>query len=263
VAVAKIVLGMLVILLIVAAVVIYRLARRIERARTALDAKKAAYQQSLREGGGDAEIEFVVTEIDRTLANGSDDDGDDDARARRAERLQELKTVLLRSRAARPTPFDAAGACADVVEAWRRQVPDEEITFEPPAAGKAEVVGDPDLFRWALREMFSNVVAHGGAWDRIAVELGSEDGVALLSFSDDGEGPDLTTTSRLYGAFTPRRESGGPGLGLYAIRAIVERMGGSIEASPGDDGGLRHRLRLPLKRSAPTVEPETKAASRA
>jgi signal transduction histidine kinase len=243
----KLLLGILVVLLLAAAVAIVVLARRIERARGALDARKAAFQKKLKEDGEEAELEYIVMEIDRALDEKFD--GDEAAGARRADRLRELKTVLLKNRGVKPAPFDAAGACADVVEAWRRQVPDEEIGFRRPAGGATEVVGDPDLFRWSLRELFSNVVAHGGEWSRISVELEADNGAALLSFTDDGEGPDLTTTSRLYGPFTPRLESEGPGLGLFAVRAIVEGMGGSIQASPGDDGGLRHGIRLPLRHS--------------
>jgi two-component system sensor histidine kinase QseC len=251
----KILLGILAVLLVIAAVVIVRLARRIERARRALDAKKAAYQKQLREEGSDAEMDYIAEEIDRALR-------DDATSTDRAERLLELKTVLQKNRAAEIAPFDAAGACADVVEAWRRQAPDEEIFFCSPAGGSAEVAGDPDLFRWAIRELFSNVMAHGGVWSRIAVDLKPGDGVTVLSFTDDGEGPDLTTTSRLYGAFTPRIESEGPGLGLFAVRAIVERMGGSIHASPGDDGGLRHTVRLPAGQPSRPQSRPAEAASR-
>jgi len=254
----KFLLGILVVLLLAATVAIFILARRIERARTALDAKKAAVQNRLREHGGDAELEYVVMEIDRALegVNGGD-------QAASADRLRELKTVILKNHAARPTPFDAAGACDDVVEAWRRQVPHEEIVFSRSVDGPIEISGDPDLFRWSLRELFSNVVAHGGPWSRIAVELGSEDGSAFLSFTDDGEGPDLTMISRLYGPFTPRIESEGPGLGLFAVRAIVEKMGGSVKASPGDGGGLRHTVRLPLNPSDRARNRPAEATSRA
>ena len=254
----KFLLGILFVLLLAATVAIFVLARRIERARRALDAKKAAVQKRLQERGGEAELEYVVMEIDRAL---EDVNGGDEAAS--ADRLHELKTVLVKNDSAQPTPFDAAGACADVVEAWRRQVPDEEIVFNRSVEGATEVAGDPDLFRWSLRELFSNVVAHGGPWSRIAVELGSEDGAALLSFTDDGEGPDLTMISRLYGAFTPRIESEGPGLGLFAVRAIVERMGGSIKASPGDEGGLRHTVRLPLNPSERAQNRPAEATSQA
>jgi signal transduction histidine kinase len=251
----KILTGILLLLLVVAAVVIYRLARRIDGARRALDAKKAAYQKQLKEGGADAEMDYIVEEIDRAIR-------DEGTSPERAERLQEIKTVLGRNRKPATSPFDAAAACADVIDAWRRQVPDEEITFDAPAGRPADVEGDPDLFRWALRELFSNVVAHGGTWSRIAVDLEHGDGITILSFVDDGEGPDLMTTSRFYGAFTPRIESEGPGLGLFAVRAIVERMGGSIQASPGGDGGLRHTIRLPLTRSSLSESTVAESASR-
>jgi signal transduction histidine kinase len=240
----KLLLVILLVLLLAASVVIFRLARRIEWARKALAAKKAVKQDRLRQGGLTAELDYIVEQIDRELAGESD--VDEPASASRTERLRELKTVLVRNHESEPTAFDAAGATADVVEAWRRQAPDGEIAFSLPSRQATEVAGDPDLFRWSLRELFSNVLAHGGAWSRIAVGLDCADGAAVLSFTDDGEGPDLTTTSRLYGSFTPRIESEGPGLGLFAVRSIVEKMGGSIKASPGDDGGLSHTVRLPL-----------------
>ena len=70
-----------------------------------------------------------------------------------------------------------------------------------------------------------------------------------LRFEDDGSGPDIASASRLYGAFTPRKGSDGPGLGLFAVHRIVRRLGGTMDPGVSDTGGLLHDIEIPAARS--------------
>lgn len=244
----KIVLGIVLFLAVAGYLTFRRFSGRLDRIRKAEDARKAAVQKRLIEGGMNAELDYIVAQLDREIESLSPGAGT--PAERRAERIRELRAVLLRNRDHEPAPFDVADAVAKEIASWRSQNLDgtiEHVALE----GALEIRGSEELFRWAVGELISNTLAHGEGWSRIVVRLerGAE-GEVVLSLGDDGDGPDVMEVSRLYGSFTPRIDSAGPGLGLFAVRSIVERMRGSISASPGERGGLTHTVRLPLRAQA-------------
>ena len=240
----KVFLGILAVVAVLGIVGFVRISRRFDRIRKSEDTRKAERQRQLVEGGLNAELDYIVNQLDRELEQG--ESRPDAVDADHARRLRELREVLLDNRDRVPQPFDAAAAVAEEISACRALDLEGILEFVPPTADASRVVGTPVLFRWAVRELVSNTLAHAGAWSRIEIRLEPDDSEGtVLSVADDGEGPDLMAVSRLYGPFTPRIDSSGPGLGLFAVRSIVESMGGSIHASPGSDGGLTHTLQLP------------------
>jgi len=244
----EILLGVALVLAVAGYVLFRRFSGRLNRIRKAEDARKAAFQKKLIEGGMNAELDYIVAQLDREIA--SLPPGADTPAERRAERIREMRAVLLRNRDHEPAAFDVVDAVAKEIASWRSQNLDGTIEHVAPE-GPLEIRGSEELFRWAVGELISNTLAHGQGWSRIVVRLerGDNDDV-VLSFSDDGDGPDIMEVSRLYGSFTPRIDSPGPGLGLFAVRSIVERMRGSISASPGARGGLTHTVRLPRRAQA-------------
>eukprot|EP00903_Cladosiphon_okamuranus_P002115 g2113.t1 len=68
----------------------------------------------------------------------------------------------------------------------------------------------------------------------------------VLEIVDNGEGFEDKDMSRLTEPFyTTRRDSGGTGLGLSVVNAILERYGTQIEAAPSPDGAL-FRIAFPF-----------------
>jgi anti-sigma regulatory factor (Ser/Thr protein kinase) len=244
-AAVKIVLGFALLAAVAGYLAFRRFSRRLDRIRRSEDARKAAFQKRLIEGGLNAELDYIVAQLDREIEEHAPR-GAAPAEPR-AERIRELRAVLLKNRDHEPVPFDVETAVAKEIASWTSQ--NIHGTIEHVPLGESfDVRGSEELFRWAVGELISNTLAHGAGWSRIVLRLerGADDEI-VLSFSDDGDGPDVMEVARLYGAFTPRVDSAGPGLGLFAIRSIVERMRGSISASPGEGGGLTHTIRLPRR----------------
>lgn len=202
-----------------------------------------------------AELEYVQLEIDRSLTGGQNGDGPPDLA--RADRLQELRSVLARSRDLRPVPVPLATVVAGAVDWFRDRLgPGREVTFSaPPGDERPLAMGDRELLDWAVREVLSNVAAHGGTWSRIEVEVSANEGDTRVEIRDDGTGLDPTVASRLYGAFTARAGSPGPGAGLFAVRDIVGRCGGAIEMHRAANGGLVQSIVLPAVRTAARTGP--------
>ncbi len=114
-----------------------------------------------------------------------------------------------------------------------------------------EVLGDIDRLQQVVANLVDNatrIVSPGG---RVDVAVGTDGGWATLSVTDDGPGipeEDLPHLfDRFYRADTSRtRTSGGAGLGLAIVRAIVTAHAGTIEAENLAAGGSRFTVRIPL-----------------
>jgi signal transduction histidine kinase len=138
------------------------------------------------------------------------------------------------------TAFGAAADAKGVSLNW--QIPADL----PP------VMADPARLTQVLHNLLDNALRHTPAGGSIALRAGCDDGDVWLAVQDSGEGispQDLPHVfDRFYRADLARsRATGGAGLGLAIVRAIVEAHGGGVSAaSPGEPGqGSTFTLRLP------------------
>lgn len=110
------------------------------------------------------------------------------------------------------------------------------------APGANRATGDATLLSRALAVLLDNAVKHGGAKQRVAVEV--QPGALCISVEDDGRGFDPADLSTLFEPFVRGRgaepdERRGVGLGLYLVRRIAEAHGGAPFAHNREQGGAR------------------------
>ena len=114
-----------------------------------------------------------------------------------------------------------------------------------------------------LTQVFVNLLANANKFapPRSLVRVGGavDGGRIALWVEDEGPGLPDASAAPLFDRFVRRAgdgdepETGGMGLGLWIVRSIVERHGGTVEAVPGQAGrGTRMRVVLPVER--PTQE---------
>lgn len=164
----------------------------------------------------------------------------------------------------RPVALDPAPL---VREAWRlvRPTGPAAATVELHVGALPEVTADAALLRAAFVELLGNAVKFGRGREKLIVSVDGrreEDGTVLLRVADDGAGFDPRWTGKLFRVFErlhSRDEFPGAGLGLAAVRRIVERHGGRVwaESPPGE--GARFHLVLP---PGPEAETEREDATR-
>jgi len=145
-------------------------------------------------------------------------------------------------------PVDLAQLVGEAVDAARVVEPDRsiEVSVEP-----ATVTGDEARLRQVLDNLFANARSHTPPGTPVSVDLQRVDGHARLSIADHGPGlsEDQATRvfERFYRADTSRsRASGGVGLGLSIVAAVIEAHGGTAEVAPTPGGGATFVITLPL-----------------
>jgi two-component system sensor histidine kinase BaeS len=145
-----------------------------------------------------------------------------------------------------------------------RELTTRSITFVSEIAPGAEIAyGDPDRLEQTLQNLAANALRHTPDGGEIALSADMVDDKLRLRVRDSGPGihPDHLPLifDRFYKADAARKASGGSGLGLSIVKAIVEKHGGSISAH--NEGGAVFEIVLPRADSA--VSSEDDAGERA
>jgi two-component system OmpR family sensor kinase len=242
---------------------------RIQEAFAARQATETALRQSegrLRRFVADASHELrtpvaAVSAYAELFERGAHDRPEDLARvmsgirgetARMGHLVEDL-LLLARLDESRPidqAPVDLAAVAAEAVEAARAVGP--QWTLEFHADGPVVVSGDRIGLRQVFDNLLANVRAHTPPGTTATVTITSHDGQAVCRVADNGPGITADNANRLFERFfradpSRSRASGGAGLGLSIVAAIVASHGGRVEAAPGEAGGATFTISLPLQ----------------
>lgn len=145
-------------------------------------------------------------------------------------------------------PVELVAISADAVHAAEAMA--SEWPVELVATESVEVVGDETRLRQVVDNLLSNVRAHTPAGTRSTLRVYREAGDAVVELADHGPGLGDEGRRRVFERFfredpSRTRASGGAGLGLAIVQAIVQAHGGSVEAYETPGGGATFKVRLP------------------
>lgn len=146
-------------------------------------------------------------------------------------------------------PVELRALVGELVDDLREQLAGSpmRVTLEG-----ADAVANADPMR--AQQIFSNLLdnarKHGGSRGAIVVEVGSDDGDAVVRISDQGEGIPPNEIDRIFNRFYRVDKSRsqavpGVGLGLAITKHLVLLHGGSIRAFNREGGGATFEVRLP------------------
>lgn len=175
-----------------------------------------------------------------------------ESEAKRMSVLVEDLLLLARLDEHRPLqtlPTDLSAVAHDAVTDARAVEPGRPIALAAPTP--VMVRGDAARLRQVVDNLLRNVRVHTPAGTPATVAVTVVDGSARLSVTDSGPGIDPQHLGHVFDRFWRRdhsrtRATGGAGLGLAIVAALVEAHGGTVTADNTPTGGARFTVVLPL-----------------
>ena len=163
--------------------------------------------------------------------------------SRNATRLQRLTSDILdvtriesRSLGLSLERFDLNKVISDVVDDYRNEIEKSNSDVEFLHDGQNEIIqveGDKNRLTQVISNLLSNAVKFTKEGE-ITIKAEIEDGKALVTVKDTGQGIDPEIMPRLFTKFAAKSETG-TGLGLFISKSIVEAHGGKIWAKNNVD----------------------------
>jgi two-component system OmpR family sensor kinase len=133
------------------------------------------------------------------------------------------------------------------VTALAASAPDRPVSVR--TTDPVVVSGDEHRLRQVVDNLVVNAVTHTPAGTAVEVGVATDGPIAVLTVHDDGPGVDPADAARIFQPFyrsdpSRARASGGAGLGLAIVAAIVEAHGGTVGVDSGP--GATFEVRIPL-----------------
>jgi two-component system, OmpR family, sensor kinase len=246
-------------------------------------AERAATEEKLRRFLADAshELRTPLTSIRgyaEVFHRGAKDDPEDlDTAMRRIEEESKRMGVMVdellllarlgEGRDPEREPVDLARVVTDAVGDARAAGPGREISLDAPA--ELVVTGDENQLRQVVANLLGNARKHTPPDCPVHVRLRCDDGSAgeaavtgsgdrpagpgsaVLEVTDEGPGLTPEVAAKVFEPFyradkSRARQSGGAGLGLAIVAAIVEAHGGTVTLDTAPGAGATFSVRLPL-----------------
>jgi two-component system OmpR family sensor kinase len=183
----------------------------------------------------------------------------EDAAARMGLLVEDLLLLarLDQQRALERRPVDLVAIATDAVHDARAVDPQRRIDVEvlDTSSHALVVLGDDARLRQVAGNLVGNALTHTPAGTPVTVRVGAvaEDGRrwAVLEVADTGPGLTPEQAERVFERFyradsSRARTTGGSGLGLSIVNALVAAHGGTVGLDTAPGRGATFRVRLPL-----------------
>jgi len=154
-------------------------------------------------------------------------------------------------------PVELVALASDAVRTATAVGPEWPVQFW--ASHPVEVTGDKDRLRQVIDNLLANVRAHTPPGTSTTVRVDQLGDFAQIEVRDSGPGMTAEEAGRVFERFyradqARARTSGGSGLGLSIVSAIVAAHGGTVTAESSPGQGLTVTVKLPI--SPVPAEPE-------
>lgn len=150
----------------------------------------------------------------------------------------------------RPESVQLQAIVDDVLSSLRLKYSERTIDFSSDIAEGTSVWVDKSSLRVILLNLVDNSIKYSEGVAKIKIVASSKDDKTLFSVEDEGVGIDHREQKRVFDKFyrvvdAYRQNNQGYGIGLYHVRALVERNGGSIELWSAPKRGTKITVTLP------------------
>jgi two-component system phosphate regulon sensor histidine kinase PhoR len=149
------------------------------------------------------------------------------------------------------SPVDVSALAAELFLSLQPLAQEARVTLEMDCALKKAIPSDRGLLETVLRNLLENAIRYNKEGGKVVLSARLEEGCAMLSVRDTGEGIPPQHVGRVFERFyrvDPHRsrEKGGTGLGLSIVKHGVSKLGGEITVDSTVGVGSTFTIRLPL-----------------
>ena len=150
-------------------------------------------------------------------------------------------------------PVDLQAIAADAASDARAVAPQRHIILTAP--GPVVVEGDDLRIRQVVGNLVRNALVHTPQQTAVEIGVSTQNGTGLMSVVDHGPGLQAKEMERIFEPFyrsdpSRSRDSGGAGLGLSIVSAVVSAHGGKVNVKETSGGGVTFEVELPLAPSS-------------
>jgi signal transduction histidine kinase len=133
------------------------------------------------------------------------------------------------------------------------------LTLTLRSTSQVIVDADPSLIHRMMMNLFDNELKHLQPGCTVLIRMEAENNYCNIVLEDDGPGFPSEVASRIFEKYAKGSQSGGTGLGLAFVEAVVRAHEGTIEAFNLPTRGIQIRIQLPRNAAAPAVSPAAAA----
>ncbi|MFN8048146.1 MAG: HAMP domain-containing sensor histidine kinase [Ancrocorticia sp.] len=197
-----------------------------------------------------------------------------ESEARRMSRLVEDLLQLARldeGQSLQRDEVNITAVCSNALSDMHARDLTREPTLISLDGGKADdvvIMADKDKVTQVVTNLLGNVLTHTppGTPTEIAVGMGAPN-EAIIEIRDHGPGVRMEDAEHLFERFyrtdsSRSRASGGSGLGMAIVAAIMAAHGGTARVAPTEGGGLTVRLTFPTGITPETPPPAPEAPAK-
>ena len=168
--------------------------------------------------------------------------------------LQEVSRAEAHELDLHPIPTTLSALVGEAVKAATPAYTAKGVTLDPELSPRSPTVEvDRERIAEVLANLLANALRHTPSGGQVRVSAHAHGQIAEIAISDTGEGVAPDHLDRIFERFyrvdpARSRASGGTGIGLAIVRAIVEAHHGTVTASSGGVGqGATFTIRLPVQ----------------
>ncbi len=221
--------------------IVYALAHDL---RTPLTAANVTMQQALSGAYGDLPERYRQI-LHTTLASNAD-----------LRRLVDTLLLVARFESGESSPLRERVNLADAVSRVAQELAPiaavKNVKLSVDSGNEGAVRGDSHEVRRAIANLVANAIEASPQKGEIRLGVRVENRLATIAVQDDGYGIDAMQRAHLFQRFSgdARAPGSGTGLGLYIVRLIAEKLGGSVSYAPREPNGSIFTLTLPIAEEA-------------
>jgi len=142
---------------------------------------------------------------------------------------------------------DINASIAGALSRARRALLNDGVDITIAASPVPDILARPEEIQQVMFNVIRNAIQAVAGKGRVEIRTAREADQVTVRIQDNGAGIPGEYLNRVFDPFfTTKGPDEGEGLGLYIVRQIVTRYGGTIEAENASGGGARFSIRFPV-----------------